>query len=181
MSKSTGTSSAPDQVIKRYGAEILACGRSEDYRERYPDLRRDLSRCRCLPPDPEYLPVPAGESYDFDPAKDSVPDAQLLDIDRWILLRLQKLTSRMKEAYAHFEFHIVFHGLHNFCTVDLSSSTWTSFKDRLYTAPASFSAAPRGPDGPLQDPERHCAPHGLHSLLHRGEVWGYIPGSQRTG
>jgi isoleucyl-tRNA synthetase len=137
MSKSLGNVIAPDEVMKRYGAEILrlwvAAGDyrddirvSEEILSRLSDAyRRIRNTCRFI----------LGNLYDFDPRRDSVPPARLQDIDRWILLRLQKLTSRLKEAYANFEFHLVFHGLHNFCTVDLSSLYFDILKDRLYTSP----------------------------------------------
>ena len=151
MSKSLGNVIVPDEVIKRYGAEILRLWvAAEDYRDdiriseeilsRLSDAyRRIRNTCRFL----------LGNLYDFDPQKDSVPDAQLLDLDRWILLRLQKLTARLKEAYANFEFHVVFHGLHNFCTVDLSSLYLDILKDRLYTSPGSSSPAPGRSDRPF--------------------------------
>jgi isoleucyl-tRNA synthetase len=181
MSKSLGNVIAPDEVIKRYGAEVLRLWvAAEDYRDdiriseeilsRLSDAyRRIRNTCRFL----------LGNLYDFDPKKDSVSDDQLQDIDRWILLRLQKLTTRLKEAYASFEFHMVFHGLHNFCTVDLSSLYLDILKDRLYTAPAS-------------SPQRRAAQTTLFKILDglvrlmatilsftAEEVWEYIPGAKQ--
>jgi len=139
MSKSLGNVIVPDEVIKRYGAEILRLWvAAEDYRD---DIRiseeillrlseayrRIRNTCRFL----------LGNLYDFFPKKDSIPDNQLLEIDRWILWRLQKLIIRLREAYANFEFHVVFHSLHNFCTVDLSALYLDVLKDRLYTSPAT--------------------------------------------
>ena len=181
MSKSLGNVIVPDQVIKRYGAEVLrlwvAAGDyrddirvSEEILSRLSDAyRRIRNTCRFI----------LGNLYDFDPQTDSVPDAQLHDIDRWILLRLQKLTIRLKEAYASFEFHVVYHGLHNFCTVDLSSLYLDVLKDRLYTAPAS-------------SPQRRAAQTTLFKVLDglvrlmatvlsftAEEVWEYIPGAKQ--
>ncbi len=180
MSKSLGNVTVPDEVIKRYGAEILrlwvAAGDyrddirvSEEILSRLSDAyRRIRNTCRFI----------LGNLYDFDPRKDSVPDAQLQDIDRWILLRFQKLTARLKEAYASFEFHVVYHGLHNFCTVDLSSLYLDILKDRLYTAPASSV-------------QRRAAQTTLFKILDglarlmatilsftAEEVWEYIPGAK---
>ena len=139
MSKSFGNVIAPEEVIRRYGAEILRLWvAAEDYRDDIRISEEILSRlseayrrirntCRFL----------LGNLYDFDPEKDRIPDAQLLELDRWILLRLQKLIARLSEAYANFEFHVVFHSLHNFCTVDLSALYLDILKDRLYTSPPS--------------------------------------------
>ena len=180
MSKSSGNVIAPDEVINRYGAEILRLWvAAEDYRD---DIRiseeiltrlseayrRIRNTCRFL----------LGNLYDFDPKKDTVPDTQLLELDRWILLRLQKLTSRLREAYANFEFHLVFHSLHNFCAVDLSSLYLDILKDRLYTSPA-FS------------PQRRAAQTALFKILDglvrlmatilsytAEEVWEHLPGAK---
>jgi len=143
MSKSLGNVIAPDEVINRYGAEILRLWvAAEDYRDDIRISEEILSRlseayrrirntCRFL----------LGNLYDFNPAQDAVGPEHLLEIDRWIMLRLQKLIGRVREAYANFEFHIVFHALHNFCIVDLSALYLDILKDRLYVS--APSAAPR--------------------------------------
>ncbi len=142
MSKSLGNVVAPQEVINRYGAEILRLWvAAEDYRDDIRISEEILSRlseayrrirntCRFL----------LGNLYDFDPAQDSVGQEQMLEIDRWIILRLQKLISRVREAYANFEFHIVFHSLHNFCIVDLSALYLDILKDRLYVSAPSSTA-----------------------------------------
>jgi isoleucyl-tRNA synthetase len=181
MSKSFGNVIAPDEVIRHYGAEILRLWvAAEDYRDDIRISEEILSRlseayrrirntCRFL----------LGNLYDFDPQKDSVPDDQLLELDRWILLRLQKLISRLREAYADFEFHLVFHSLHNFCAVDLSALYLDILKDRLYTSSPS-------------SPQRRAAQTVLFKILdalvrlmatilsYTGEeVWGHLPGSKQ--
>ena len=180
MSKSLGNVILPDEVIKRYGAEILRLWvAAEDYRDdiriseeilsRLSDAyRRIRNTCRFL----------LGNLYDFDPRKDRVPDSQLHDLDRWILLRLQKLTARLREAYTNFEFHMVYHGIQNFCTVDLSALYLDILKDRLYTSPAS-------------SPQRRAAQTTLYKILDSlvrlmatilsftaEEVWDHIPGAK---
>ncbi len=55
-------------------------------------------------------------------------------IHRWALHQLQKLIQRVQEAYDKFEFHIIFHELNRFCTVDLSAFYLDILKDRLYTS-----------------------------------------------
>ena len=72
------------------------------------------------------------------PRRDAVPTADLLPIDRFILHRLQRLIDRVRTAYEEYEFHVLCHGLHHFCAVDLSAFYLDVLKDRLYTsAPAS--------------------------------------------
>jgi len=135
MSKSAGNVISPQEVINQHGAEILRLWvAAEDYRE---DIRisreiliqlteayrRIRNTCRFL----------LGNLYDFDPKIHWVSDDKLLEIDRWALLRLQRLISRLDKGYSDFEFHIVFHSLHNFCVVDMSSLYLDILKDRLYT------------------------------------------------
>ena len=57
---------------------------------------------------------------------------QLGELDRWILMRLEEVASRVKQAYDDYEFHVVFHTIHNFCTVDLSNIYFDVSKDALY-------------------------------------------------
>jgi isoleucyl-tRNA synthetase len=56
----------------------------------------------------------------------------MLEIDKWILLRLHRLIERIAKAYDGFEFHIVYHALYDFCVNDLSAYYLDMSKDRLY-------------------------------------------------
>jgi isoleucyl-tRNA synthetase len=69
---------------------------------------------------------------DFDPNKDMVAPENLTDIDKWALSRLNKLVKRVREAYDSYQFHIVYHEIHNFCSIDLSKLYIDITKDRLY-------------------------------------------------
>ena len=136
MSKSAGNMVAPQEVIDKYGAEVLRLWVSSvDYRDDQrisqeilthlaEAYRRIRNTCRYL----------LGNLFDFDANKDAVSDDKLLEIDRWALHRLQKLIDRVKKAYDNYEFHIVFHSVHNFCAVDMSAFYLDILKDRLYTA-----------------------------------------------
>ncbi len=138
MSKSLGNTVAPQDVIKKYGAEILRLWVSyEDYRsdiaisgemlKHIADAyRRIRNTCRYM----------LGNLYDFDPSKNAVPYEELADIDKWALHRLQHLIKRVRKAYNDFEFHVFFHTFHNFCVVDMSSFYLDILKDRMYTTKA---------------------------------------------
>jgi isoleucyl-tRNA synthetase len=139
MSKSAGNVVAPQEVIDKYGAEVLRLWVSAaDYRDDVrisPEILTHLAEAyRRIRNTSRYL---LGNLFDFDPEKDSVSDPQLLEIDRWALHRLQMLTQRVGKAYDDFEFHIVFHSIHNFCAVDMSAFYLDILKDRLYTARAA--------------------------------------------
>ena len=70
---------------------------------------------------------------DFDPARDSVADADLWEMDAWMLRRTGALIRECRQWYDNFEFHRVYHALHDFCVVDLSAFYFDVLKDRLYT------------------------------------------------
>jgi isoleucyl-tRNA synthetase len=136
MSKSAGTGVAPQEVIDQYGAEVLRLWVSAaDYRDDVRISKEILTHLaeayRRIRNTGRYL---LGNLSDFNPDTDRVADKDLLEIDRWALHRLQKLVQRVEKAYDDFEFHVVFHSLHNFCAVDMSAFYLDILKDRLYTA-----------------------------------------------
>ncbi len=177
MSKSLGNVMAPQEVIQKFGAEVLRLWvAAEDYRDdiRLSDeiltrlaegYRRIRNTCRYL----------LGNLSDFDPSRDAVPVDRLLPIDRFILHRLQRLTERVRAAYRDYEFHVLYHSLHNFCAVDLSAFYLDVLKDRVYTS---------GPASQL----RRSAQTAMHEILvglvklmapvlsfTADEVWRYLP------
>lgn len=132
MSKSLGNVVAPQDIIKKNGAEILRLWVSaEDYRD---DIRiskeivdRLVEAYRKIRNTARFL---LGNLYDYD-GKDY--SEHLLEIDRWAMSRLQGLVKRVTGAYERYDFHQVYHSLHNFCIVDMSSFYLDILKDRLYT------------------------------------------------
>lgn len=134
MSKSMGNTIAPQDIAKKFGAEILRLWVSaEDYREdvRISDeiLNRLVEAYRRVRNTARFL---ISNLYDFDPAKDRVEAAELDELDRWILQRTENLLSRCRDAYEKCEFHVVYHSVNNFCAVDLSAQYLDIVKDRLY-------------------------------------------------
>ncbi len=67
-------------------------------------------------------------------ARDRQPYERLDEVDRFILDRLARLIDRVARAYEEYQFHTVFHAVHNFCAVDLSALYLDIIKDRLYTS-----------------------------------------------
>ena len=134
MSKSLGNVIAPEEIIRQYGAEILRLWVSaEDYRDDIrisPDILKRLSEAyRRIRNTSRFL---LGNLYDFDPKEDSVPYDEMVELDRFALHQLQNLIEKIRQAYDRFEFHRVYHALHNYCVVDLSSFYLDILKDRLY-------------------------------------------------
>lgn len=137
MSKSLGNGIMPDEIIKQYGADILRLWvASSDY---HSDIRisqeilKQLSDAyKKIRNTARYILGNLGNGDGFNPDTDSVADEQLMEIDKWALLRLNTLIDKVNEGYNAFDFHIVFHSIHNFCTTDMSNFYLDIIKDRLY-------------------------------------------------
>jgi len=178
MSKSLGNVVAPEEVIKKHGAEILRLWVSaSDYRD---DIRisenilKQLSDAyRRIRNTSRFL---LGNLYDFDSKKDVVSYDKMPELDRFALHRLQELVQRARRAYDTYEFHIIYHAIYNYCIVDLSSFYLDILKDRLYTSPA-------------QSKERRSAQTVIYNILDSlarimapilaftaEEIWNFMPG-----
>ena len=133
MHKSLGNGVAPEEVIEKYGADVLRLwAASADYRQ---DMRCSDAIFKQL--SDTYLKIRNTSRYilgnldGFDPNK-AVPTAELCELDRWALSRLNSLLARCIEAYDKYEFYTVVHAVHNFCVVDMSNFYLDVIKDRLY-------------------------------------------------
>ena len=135
MSKSLGNVITPEQVMKKYGADILrlwvaSSDYSEDVRLSDEILTRLADAYRKIRNTYKYL---LSNLYDFDPAKDSVPYEKMLEIDRWILSKLSSLIKESAQNYDSYAFHKVYRDIYNFCVYEISSVYLDILKDRMYT------------------------------------------------
>lgn len=180
MSKSVGNVVAPEKVIKQYGAEILRLWvATQDYRNdtRVGDaiLKQVSEAYRRIRNTARYI---LGNIHDFDPATDAVADKELLEIDRWALSRLEELVNRVLKSYDSYDFHVLYHAVHNFCSVDMSAFYLDVLKDRLYTSPT-------------ESLERRSAQTAMYRILEAltrmmapvlsftaEEIWGFMPGAR---
>ncbi len=177
MSKSVGNVIYPQEVIQQYGADILRLWvASADYKNDIrisKDILKQMAEVyRKIRNTFRYI---LGNLSDFNPVTDCVDYTAMTEIDRWALLRLEQVRERVTRAYDEYEFHTLYHTVHNFCTVDLSAIYLDILKDRLYAAkPDSL--------------ERRSAQTAMHEILTTlvrivspvltftaEEVWQYLP------
>lgn len=142
MSKSLGNVVDPLKLTEELGADILRLWvSSADYRNDVAAsdniMRQTAEAYRKIRNTCRYI---LGNIYDFDPVKDRVPVSEMGELDRWALLRLHRLIGRVTRAYENYEFHLVYHAIHNFCTVDMSAIYLDILKDRLYCDPPGSSS-----------------------------------------
>jgi isoleucyl-tRNA synthetase len=147
MSKSLGNVVLPSEVCDKWGADLLRLWvaahdytadiwMSENVMKQLAESYRKLRNT---------FRFALGNLNDFDPARDAVADADLLEIDAHMLWRTIKLLGQCylkvpqlglvnQGWYEGFEFHRVWHAIQDFATVDLSAFYFDLLKDRLYTS-----------------------------------------------
>jgi len=142
MSKSLGNALYPNEIVGKWGADLLRIWVvSQDYTA---DMRNSPAMMTQLAE--AYRKIrntfrfALSNLFDFDPARDVVDHADLWEMDAWMLRRTGTLVRQCLGWYANFEFHRVYHALHDFCVVDLSAFYFDVLKDRLYT----FAPSHRG-------------------------------------
>jgi isoleucyl-tRNA synthetase len=181
MSKSLGNVISPQEIIAQYGAEILRLWvTAEDYRD---DVRLSPAILQQLADAyrrfRNTIRFMLGNLADFDPARDYVPLADREELDRLALSWLAQITDRVRRAYLDYEFHLVFHRLHQFCAVELSAIYLDILKDRLYILK---------PDSPARRSAQSTLLDLLEYLLRllapilsftAEEAWGHLPSRSR--
>jgi len=177
MHKSRGNVVAPEEIIRKHGAEILRLWvAAEDYRD---DIRisndildRLTEAYRKIRNTIRYL---LGNLHDFRPGRDEVPHERMEEMDRYALVLFHRLAGKVRKAYDDYEFHVIFHSVNNFCSVDMSSFYLNALKDRLYCSRADDPARRSGQAALFE------IGRGLLSLIApvlsftAEEAWGYLP------
>jgi isoleucyl-tRNA synthetase len=142
QSKSLGNVIAPQKISDTLGAEIIRLWvASTDYSGELSIsdeiLKRVVESYRRIRNTLRFL---LANTADFDPAQDSLPVAEWLEIDRYALAMTRAMAADCIADYAKFEFHLVAQRLQNFCSEDLGGFWLDILKDRLYTKTASGRA-----------------------------------------
>ena len=177
MSKSLGNYVDPNAELKKYGAEVFRLWvAASDYRddvrlsrnildqlsEGYRKIRNTVRYC-------------LSQLFDFDPARDAVPYAELEPVDRWALARFETYRADVLSAYERYELHRVYHATVDLCATDLSAFYFDVLKDRTYCSGHDWK-------------ERRAAQTVLHRIgrdlcrllapiasFTAEEAWGYLP------
>ncbi|MGL1931863.1 MAG: isoleucine--tRNA ligase [Desulfotalea sp.] len=136
MSKSVGNVVAPQEVIDKYGAEVLRLWvSSEDYRGdvKVSDeiIKQVSDSYRKIRNTIRYF---LGNLNDFNPEENRVEIAQMSELDRWALTRFEELRKKIIESYERYEFHAIHQSINYFCGVTMSSFYLDILKDGLYVA-----------------------------------------------
>lgn len=129
MSKSLGNVVDANKTIEQFGADILRLWvASVDFKN---DLAVSPSILKQVQDSFSKIRntwrFMISNLYDYEEMKD------LLPLDRWILSRFQRLVGEVRTAYAEYEFHAIYHKVHDFCANDLSALYLDMQKDNLYT------------------------------------------------
>ena len=135
MSKSLGNAMEPKEICEKWGADLLRVWVvSQDFTS---DMR--LSDAMMTQLAEAYRKIrntfrfALSNLFDFDPARDALADGDLWEIDAWMVRRTGALVRECRAWFDNFEFHRVYHAIHDFCAVDLSAFYFDVLKDRLYT------------------------------------------------
>ena len=136
MSKSLGNGIAPQEIIEKYGADILRLWvASADYHADIrisPEILKQISdNYRKLRNTARYC---LSNLYDFDPDNDMVENDKLEELDKYALMKLDEVLKVSRDAFEVYDYHTAAHSLHTFCVVEMSNFYFDVLKDRLYTS-----------------------------------------------
>ncbi len=182
MSKSMGNVIAPEQIIKRYGADILrlwvsSADFTSDIHLSDNILKQLIEVYRKIRNTTRFL---LGNCSDFDPVIHATNYDSMEEIDRWALFRLNKLVEKVTGAYENYEYHQFFHAIHNFCVVDMSNFYLDVIKDRLYCS-AQNDQARRSAQTVLMVILEYLVKMIAPILTFTAEeIWQHLPGQEKV-
>jgi isoleucyl-tRNA synthetase len=135
MSKSLGNVVLPSEVCDKWGADLLRLWvASQEYQADVKMSDRVMTQLsEAYRKIRNTFRFALGNLNGFDPATDALPNAELEEMDQWMLERTADLVKECREWHAAYEFHRLYHAIHDFCVVDLSALYYDVLKDRLYT------------------------------------------------
>ena len=142
MSKSLGNVIEPSEICDKWGADLLRLWvTSVEYQADVKMSERVLTQLsEAYRKIRNTFRFALGNLNDFDPSRHVRGNGQLEEMDRWMLDRTADLVAKCRDWYAAYEFHRVYHAIHDYCVVDLSAFYYDVLKDRLYTKAANNPA-----------------------------------------
>lgn len=178
MSKSIGNVVLPSKVMNQLGADILrlwvaSVDYQSDVRVSDPILKQVSEVYRKIRNTFRFL---LGNLDGFNPKTDKVAVQELPEVDRYMLVKLNKLIKQSKLSYENYEFATIYNMVNNFCTQDLSSFYLDYAKDILYCE------APNGKERMAIQTVLYESLVSLTKLVSpilshtADEVWAFIPG-----
>ena len=138
MSKSLGNIIPAGKAVKDLGADVFRLYVSAaDYRNEISVsdeiFKRTADAYRRIRNTARFL---LANLAGFDPRADALSVDELLPLDRWILGQAESLQGEIQTAYDDYQFHHVYHRVHNFCSGELGGFYLDIIKDRQYTTGA---------------------------------------------
>jgi isoleucyl-tRNA synthetase len=139
MSKSLGNVVLPTEICEKWGADMLRLWvASQEYQADVKMSERVMTQLsEAYRKIRNTFRFTLGNLFDFNPSRDALAGDQLEEMDCWMLERTAELARKCREWYVNYEFHRVYHAIHDFCVVDLSAFYFDVLKDRLYTKAAN--------------------------------------------
>ena len=136
MSKSLGNAISPDEILKKYGADILriwvaSSNYDEDLRIDYSILEQNAEAYRKIRNTFRYLLGNLNDNFseiDFE----NLDIKKLPELEQYMLNRIYLLNDNFQKNFKSYSFHNLYKELLNFCTVDLSAFYFDIRKDTLY-------------------------------------------------
>lgn len=182
MSKSLKNVIPPQKIINELGADVLrlwisATDYSTEMRVSDEILKRTADSYRRIRNTVRFI---LANLDGFDPEQDVLASSEMVALDQWAVTRAQAMQEDIIKAYDHYQFHIIYQKLHNFCVVDMGGFYLDIIKDRQYTT-GKNSQARRSAQTALYylacSIARWIAP--ILSFT-ADEIWQAIPGKQET-
>ncbi|MDD2708648.1 MAG: isoleucine--tRNA ligase [Verrucomicrobiae bacterium] len=128
-----------ESFVNKYGADVVRLWvSSENYQNDVPLSEEIFTRIgETYRSVRNTLRILLGNLADFDPKRHAVDlnackDRAEVELDRWMLGKLQGLIREIRKGYEEYEFHRVYHALNSFCAVEVSALYVDITKDRLY-------------------------------------------------
>ncbi len=139
MSKSLGNVISPEDILKKYGADILriwvaSSNYAEDLRIDYSILDQHAESYRKIRNTFRYLLGNLNDKFEENELE-KVDVNKLPELEQFILHKIYKLNLDFEKNFKNYNFHNLYKDLLNFCTVDLSAFYFDIRKDTLYCEP----------------------------------------------